>query len=171
MGTQQMMDQGYSPQPGGVLLSNVNYIPPGLEGNFKDPFSYNIIFAAITVGQTLTGSANINNDSYFVCTQQMMEIWDSATGNTTNTSPLLAPMTCRLLDSSSGKFKMDQPTPVANYFGTALQPKVFLYRSSLFMPGGQISMELTSGMAASQRVRVTFEGFKVYKVPDELPTM
>lgn len=171
MGTQAMMDQGYSPQPGGVLLSNVNYIPPGLEGQYKEPFSYNIIFAVITAGQQLTGTANIQNDSYFVCTQQMIEIWDSATGNTTNTAPALAPMLARILDSSSGKFQMDQPTPVANLFGTAQQPKVWLYRARLYLPGGQISMELTNGMATSQRVRVTFEGFKVYKVPDQLPMM
>lgn len=171
MGTAMMIDQGYSPQPGGVLLSNVNYIPPGLEGLYKDPFSYNIIFAAIGAGVAQTGTTQISNDSYFVCTQQMMEIWDSATGNTTNTLPQVAPMTCRISDSSSGKFMMDQPTPVANHFGTAQQPKVWLYRSRLYLPGGQISMELTNGMAASQRVRVTFEGFKVYKVPDQLPTM
>lgn len=166
-----MIDQGYSPQPGGVLLSNVNYIPPGLEGLYKDPFSYTIIFAAIGAGAQQTGTAQIQNDSYFVCTQQMIEIWDSATGNTTNTQPNLAPMLARTLDSSSGKFQQDQPTPVANMFGTAMQPKVWLYRARLYLPGGQISMELTNGMAASQRVRVTFEGFKVYKVPDELPTM
>lgn len=171
MGTQAMMDQGYSPQPGGVLLSNVNYIPPGLEDLYKEPFSYNVIFAAIAAGATTTGTANIQNDSFFVCTQQMAEIWDSATGNTTNTSPALAPMTARIMDSSSGKFQMDQPTPIANLFGTALQPKVWLYRSRLLLPGGQITVELTNGMAASQRVRLTFEGFKVYKVPDQLPTM
>lgn len=171
MGTQAMQDQGYAPQPGGVLLSNVNYIPPGLEGRYKEPFSYNIIFANIGAGVQQTGTTNIQNDSYFVCTQQMMEIWDQATGNTTNTAPVLAPMTARILDSSSGKFQMDQPTPVANLFGTAQQPKVWLYRARLYLPGGQISVELTNGMAAAQRVRITFEGFKVYKVPDELPMM
>lgn len=169
--TTPMIDQGYSPQPGGVLLSNVNYIPPGLEGLYKDPFSYTIIFATITAGQQLTGTAQIQNDAFFVCTQQMMEIWDSATGNTTRTDPAAAPMLARLMDSSSGKYQQDQPTPVANMFGTAEQPKVWLYRARLYLPGGQISMELTNGMATSQRVRVTFEGFKVYKVPDELPTM
>lgn len=171
MGTQAMVEQGYSPQPGGVLLSNVNYIAPGLEGLYKDPFAYNIIFPVVALNATVTGTANIQNDSYFVCTQQMIEIWDSATGNTTNTSPALAPMLFRILDSSTGKFQMDQPMPVANGFGTALQPKVWLYRSRIYMPGGQLSMELTSGMAASQRVRVTFEGFKVYKVPDVMASM
>jgi hypothetical protein len=171
MGAPMMMDQGYSPQPGGVLLSNVNYIPPGLESKYKEPFSYNIIFASIGAGVQQTGTANIQNDSYFVCTQQMMEIWDVATGNTTNTLPQAAPMLARILDSSSGKFQMDQPTPVANLFGTAQQPKVWLYRARLYLPGGQVTLELTNGMATAQRVRVTFEGFKVYKVPDELPMM
>jgi hypothetical protein len=171
MGTQAMQDQGYSPQPGAVLLSNVNYIPPGLEANYKEPFTYNVFFAAIANNVTLTGTANIQNDSWFVCTQQTAEIWDSATGNTTNTSPALAPMLFRISDSSSGKFQMDQPMPLANGFGTALQPKVWLYRSRVYMPGGQLQVELTNGMAASQRVRLSFEGFKVYKMPDVLPQM
>jgi len=171
MGTSAMMDQGYSPQPGGVLLSNVNYIPPGLEGAYKDPFSYTVTFAAIGAGVQQTGTANVQNDSFFVCTTQTVDIWDSATGNTTNTQPNVAPMLVRIADSSSGKFQMDQPTPIANLFGTAMQPKVWLYRARLYLPGGQIQVELTNGMATSQRVRMTFEGFKVYKVPDQLPTM
>ena len=166
-----MIDQGYAPQPGGVLLGNVAYIPPGLEDYYKDPFSYSVLFAAIGAGVTQTATAQIQNDSYFVVVKQTVDIWDSATGNTTNTQPNLAPMTVRIMDSSSGKFQMDQATPIANLFGTALQPAVYLYRARLYLPGGQISVELTNGMAASQRVRFTFDGFKVYKVPDQLPSM
>jgi len=177
MGT-SMRSQGYGPSSvsdfdpfAGARGNGVAFIPPGLEPYYKDPFSYNVIFNAIANAQTLTVSTNIQNDSFFVCTQQMAEIWDSATGNTTNLSPAVAAMTVRIMDSSSGKFQMDQPTPIANLFGTALNPKVWLYRARLYLPGGQISVELTNGMAASQRVRLTFEGFKVYKVPDQLPTM
>jgi len=170
-GIQDLQHQGAAPQPAGVLLGNVAYIPPGLEGFYKEPFSYNIIFNAINAGAVLTGTANVQNDSFFVCTEQTVDIWDSATGNTTNTQPNVAPMLVRVTDSSSGKFAMDQPTPIANYFGTALQPKVWLYRAKLWMPGGQIQLELTNGMAAPQRVRFTFTGFKVYKVPDSLVSM
>lgn len=162
---------GMAPQPGGVLLGNVAYMPPGFEGFYKEPFSYNIIFNAIGAATTLTGNTNIQNDSYFVCTQQMADIWDSATGNTTNTQPNVAPMLVRILDSSSGKANMDQVTPLSSQFGTASQPKVWLYRAKLYLPGGQIQCELTNNMAASQRVRLVFEGFKVYRVPDSLNTM
>lgn len=168
MSTNQMMDQGYAPQPGGVILGNVAFIPPGLEDNYKEPFSYNIVFNAIAQNQTLTGTANVQNDSYFVCTEQTLDIWDSATGATTNTNPAVAPMTCRLADSSSGKYQMDQPTPVGALFGTGQQPFVWLYRARIWMPGGQIQMELTNRMVASQTVRATFTGFKVYKVADQL---
>lgn len=168
MGTTAMQDQGYAPQPGNVLLSNVMYIPPGLEGLYKEPFSYNIIFNNIGAGAVQTGTTNVQNDSYFVCTQQMATVWDQATGNTTNTQPNLAPMRVRIQDSSSGKYNMDQPTPLANQFGTAELPKVWLYRAKLYMPGGQIQVELTNNMASSQQVILTFEGFKVYKVPDSL---
>jgi hypothetical protein len=166
-----MLDSGYAPPPGAVVLGNVNFIPPGLEQYYKEPFVYNAIFAAIGAGATQTVQVQIQNDSFFVVVSQQAEIWDSATGNTTNTQPTLAPMTVRISDSSSGKFLMDQPTPIGNIFGTATQPHVALYRAKLFLPGGQISVELTNGMAASQRVRLSFEGFKVFRVPDQLPTM
>lgn len=171
MSTQNMIDQGIAPQPGGVLLGNVAYIPPGLEGRYKEPFSYNIIFANIGNGAVQTGSTNVQNDSYFVATSQCVDIWDAATGNTTNTQPNVAPLLVRVTDSSSGKFSMDQPTPIANLFGTGISPFVWLYRAKLWMPGGQIQVELTNGMAAAQRVRFTFTGFKVYKVGDELVSM
>lgn len=171
MGAPAMMDQGYSPQPGGVLLSNVSYIPPGLEGYYKEPFTYNVFFANLVVNVQQTGSANIQNDSYFVCTQQMVEIWDAATGNTTSLAPTACAALFRIADSSSGKFNMDQPMPIANQFGTALAPKVWLYRAKLYMPGGQLQMEVTNQMAAAQRMRFSFEGFKVYKMPDELARM
>lgn len=171
MSTPDMIHQGAAPQPGGVLLGNVAYIPPGLENFFKDPFSYTVTFNPITQNQTLTQTANIQNDSYFVCVSQTMDIWDSATGNTTNTAPNVAPMTCRILDSSSGKTQMDQPVPVGGLFGTGIQPYVWLYRARIYMPGGQLQLELTSRMAASQIVRATFTGFKVYKVPDQLVSL
>jgi len=171
MGASNMVDQGYAPPPGAVILGNVNFIPPGLEQNYKESFTYNAIFAAIGAGVTQSVTVQIQNDSYFVITQQAAEIWDSATGNTTNTSPRLAPMTVQITDSSSGKNLMDQPTPLGNIFGTGEQPHVSLYRAKLFLPGGQITVTLANGMATSQRVRISFEGFKVYRVPDQLPTM
>jgi hypothetical protein len=155
----------------GVGGVNVNYIPPGLEPYFKDPFMYNVIFASVGAGVVATASVQIQNDSFFVCTQQMAEIWDAATGNTTNTDPKVAPMTVRIIDTSSGKFQMDQPTPIANSFGTAQLPKVWLYRAKTYMPGGQLTVEITNGMAAAQRIRLTFEGFKVFKVMDQLNIM
>ncbi len=166
-----MMDMGLAPPPGAALVGNVDYIPKGLEGLYKEPFSYNVIFNAIGAGVTQTGNANVQNDSYFVCIKYLAEIWDSATGNTTNTSPRLAPMLVKIIDSSSGKQQMDQATPLANLFGTAENPAVELYRARLYLPGGQIQVELTNGMAASQRVRLSFQGFKVYNVPDTIVTV
>lgn len=167
--TTGMIPQGYSPGPGAVLIGNVNFIPPGLEDAYKEPFSYSVVFANIGAGVTQTQTANVQNDSYFVSVKRLAEIWDQATGNTTNTLPQVAPMLVRILDTSSGKFSMDQPTPIANIFGTGMNPAVDLYRAKIYMPGGQISVELTNGMAAAQRVRITFEGFKVYqRIPDAL---
>lgn len=161
---------GMAPPPGMVYVGNVAFIPPGFEGVYKEPFCYSVIFPVITAGQILTATTNIQNDSYFVPVKQTVDVWDSATGNTTNTTPALAPMLVRILDTSSGKFSMDQPTPLANIFGTGSLPAVMLYRSKVYLPGGQISVELTNGMATSQRVRFTFEGFKVYpRIADDLP--
>lgn len=166
MGT-QMIPQGIAPQPGAALFSNVAYIPPGLEGLYKEPFTYNVLFNPIAAGAVVTGTTNIQNDSYFVATTALATIFDSATGRV-NTNPAIAPMYVRLADSSSGKYKMDQATPIAALFGTAEQPKVWLYRANIWMPGGQIQAELTNKMAADQIVYLSFDGFKVYNVPDQL---
>lgn len=170
MGISDLTGQGIAPMPGAVVLGNVNYIPPGLEQYYKESFTYNAVFSSIGSGVTQSVSVQIQNDSYFVVVAQMAEIFDAAT-LLVNTSPTIAPMTVRIQDSSSGKFLMDQATPIANVFGTGVQPHVSLYRSKLFLPGGQITVELFNGMSAAQRVRLSFEGFKVFRVPDQLPTM
>jgi hypothetical protein len=169
--TQPFLDQGLAPPPGAVLLGNVNFIPPGLEGYYKDPFVYSVVFSNIGAGVTQTQFTQIQNDSYFVVVAQQADIWDAATGNTTNLNPAVAPMTVRISDSSSGKFQMDQPVAIGSIFGIGTQPHVMLYRARLFLPGGQISVELSNRSGAAQTVRLAFEGFKCYKVPDELPTM
>lgn len=151
---------------------NPAYIPPGFDGYFRQPFTYNINFLAIASGATVTGTANIQNDSYFVVVEQMADIWDSATGNTTNTQPNAAPMLVQLVDTSSGRFQMDQATPIAALFGNAERPFVYLARAQVYRPGGQIQMTLTNNMAASQNVRCSFVGFKVYtNVPDDFSKM
>jgi hypothetical protein len=168
--TAGMIDQGYAPSPAFAFSSNVAFIPPGFEGLYKEPFSYTIVFNVITAGQTLTGTENVQNDSFFVVTAQMADIFDSATG-LVNTQPQVAPMLVRIADSSSGKFQMSQPTPISALFGTGMNPAVSLYRARVFMPGGQIQAELTNNMGASQRVRLVFHGFKVYKMADNLAQM
>jgi hypothetical protein len=167
----RLIDEGIAPPPGAPLLGNVAYMPPGFEGFYKEPFSYNVLFNPIAAAAVVIQQTQIQNDSYFVCTEQCATIWDSATQNTTNIQPNLASMLVRIADTSSGKYKMDQTTPLANLFGTAQQPFVWLYRASIYMPGGQIQVELTNQMAASQTVRLTFHGFKVYKVPDNMMQM
>ena len=167
MGSSVLDQRGMAPQPGAALLGNVAYIPPGLEGKFKRPFTYNAFFASIAQNATQTVTININNDSFFVCVQATADIWDQATGNTTNTAPNLAAMTVLIADSSSGQNQMDIATPVGALFGTALQPFVWLYRANLFFPGGTMQVTLTNRMAATQRVQLSFSGFKVYRQPDE----
>ena len=168
MGTNVMDNRGMAPPPGNVPIGNVAYIPPGLEPYFKRAFSYNILYNPINAGQTLPGSVQINNDSYFVIVQATADIWDAATGNTTNTSPDVAPMTVVILDSSSGQQMMDQATPIGSLFGTAKQPFVWQYRSNLLNPGGQLNVTLANRMGSNQRVTLTFSGFKVYPQPDQL---
>ncbi len=167
MSTPMMFDQaavvaGWNPQ----------YIPPGFDGYFRQPFIYNVNFLAAANGSVTTGTTNIQNDSYFVCVEQNADIWDSATGNTTHLSPDGAAMLVRIVDTSSGKFIVDQPTPIGNWFGTGLRPFVWLARAQVYRPGGQIQVELTQNMAASQNVRCSFIGFKVYyNVPDDFSKM
>lgn len=168
MGTAAMIDEGYAPGPGGVILGNVNFIPPGLEPLYKAPFSYVAYFDTIASGATKDVAINIENDSYFVTVSQTMDIWDAATGNTTRTDPVNAPMTVTLKDTSSGMYQMNQPAPVGSLFGTAEQPFVYLYRSRVYLPGGQLLVSLMNRMAAAQTVRAVFTGFKVYRQQDKI---
>lgn len=165
MGVNGMIDQGYAPSPGGALLGNVAYIPPGFEGKYLHPFTYTVTFASIGA-VTLTGSTNIQNSSFFIVTQQYADIWDAATGNTTQVQPLNYAAAVRVLDTSSGGFMMDNPVPFGSYFGTALQPFTWLYRARVYQPGGQIQVELASRVAGPNRVVLSFTGFKVFDMPD-----
>lgn len=168
MGTSVMAARGMAPPPGYANQGNVAYLPPGLEPFFKRAFTYNILYNPINAGATSVGSVQINNDSYFVIVQATADIWDAATGNTTNTSPDVAPMTVVVIDSSSGQQMMDQATPIGALFGTAKQPFVWQYRSNLMNPGGQLNVTLANRMASNQRVTLSFSGFKVYPQPDQL---
>jgi hypothetical protein len=173
--------QGIGPDPAGLAppgpyawggADQIGYIPPGFIGQYKEPFSYNVNFLGIAgLSGVIQGTTNVQNDSWFVCTSQTVVIVDSATHNTTFTAPNVAAMLVRVADSSSGKFMMDQQTPIANIFGTALQPFIWLWRARLYRPGGQIQVELQNNMAAAQDVRFTFTGFKCYAVPDSAAQM
>lgn len=163
-----MIDQGIAPPPGAPLIGNVAYIPPGLEGLYMQPFSYNIVFASIGAASgALTGQANVQNDSWFICVAQYADIWDAADGVSNQIQPINFAAVVRLLDTSAGSYMMDQPTPFSSYFGTAEQPFVWLYRSRIYMPGGQIQAELTVRSATLKRVQLTFTGFKVWDQPDQ----
>lgn len=160
-----MIPQGLAPPPAAPLLGNVAFIPPGFEGLYLKPFTYNVVFNGTVVGANV-GTANVQNDSYFVCTAQYADFWDNATGNTTQTLPQAYPGTVQVIDTSSGSFLMDQPVPISAYFGTAQQPYVWLYRAMVYMPGGQIQVTFTNRLAASQRAQFSFTGFKVYDMQD-----
>lgn len=171
MGISDMVHEGYAPSPGAAIAGNVAYIPPGFADFYKEPFTYNVIVNPATAGAVTPGQTQIQNDSYFVWTQGTVTIWDAATQRTTNIQPNLAPLLVRVFDSSSGKVMMDQPTPIGNVFGTGLNPVVFLYRAKIFQPGGQIQVEVTNQLAADQAVRMSFTGFKIYKVADSAAPM
>lgn len=162
------MGDGIAPPPGAPLLGNVNYMPPGFEGCFKQPFTYQVVFASIGAA-TQTQTVNVNNDSYFVVVAQTATVWDAATQATTRISPDLFPAFVTVLDTSSGQNAMNAGVPFGSYFGTAQQPFVWLYRSRLYMPGGQITITLQSLLATAQTVNLSFHGFKVFSWADEVP--
>lgn len=143
------------------LNPDVDYIPPGMKDLYKQPFTYTITF--LNIQNTLTvGSANVQNDSYFVCTHMMCDIWDTATHNTTNIAPNVAPATIRLIDTSSGKQLMDGPVPLGALFGTGSQPYVMFQRAYVYRRGGTITIEITPRFTAANDVRFALGGFKVF---------
>lgn len=150
---------------------NPAYIPPGFDGFYRQPFVYTVNFINIGAGGVVTGTANIQNDSYFVTVMQAADIKDNATG-LVDTQPNVAPMLVNLFDSSSGKTLSDQAVPISAWFGNVLAPYVWLARAQVYRPGGQIQVTLTNNMGAAQNVRLSFIGFKVYtNVPDDFSKM
>ncbi len=156
-----------------AFLTGMNpaYIPPGFDGKFRQPFVYTINFINIASAAVVVGTANIQNDSYFVVVKQTADIFDNATG-LTNIQPQVAPMLVSLFDSSSGKTLSDNPVPIGAWFGNVLAPYVWLARAQVYRPGGQIQATLTNNMAAAQNVRLGFIGFKVYpNIEDDFSKM
>lgn len=161
--------QGIAPPPGVTLASNVAYIPPGLEDCFKQPFSYVVQFPSIGA-TTQSVSTQINNDSYFVCTEQTASIWDADSQATTQILPGAFAAFATAYDTSSGKTAMSAPVPFSSLFGTGTLPYVWLYRAMIYKPGGQITVTLQSLVATAQTVTCVFTGFKVFDYADELAT-
>jgi hypothetical protein len=151
----------------GIDLDADGYLPPGFRGKYKEPFVYTVNFLPIAgASGVLSATTNINNDSWFACVAQTALIVDSATHNTTFTAPTVAAILISLGDSSSGKQMCDAPVHIALWFGTALQPFVWLRRARLYRGGGQIQVSAQNVMAASQDLRLAFIGFKIYAMPD-----
>lgn len=154
---------------------NGNYISPGVSQKddvvwFRQPFVYNVEFLNIINATTVQNTTNIQNDSFFVCTEQAASIFDHATG-LVNTSPIVAPMLVNLVDTSSGKFLSDRPVAIGNWFGTASLPFLWIARAQVYRPGGQLQATVTNNMAAAQDVRLSFIGFKIYNgIPDDSAT-
>lgn len=174
-----MTDQGYGPYPGGITpagpgdeQNGIAYIPPGFAEKYKEPFIYNVVANPLPASSGVVQfSTNVQNDSWFVCTAQTVNIVDAATQTTTFIAPNVAGILVRVADSSSGKFMVDSQTHIGNWFGTALQPFVWLWRARLYRPGGQIQVELQNLIAVAQTVRMSFIGFKCYNVLDSAAQM
>jgi len=152
-----------------------NYISPGVSEKdgvawYRQPFVYDVEFLNIVNATTVVNTANVQNDSFFVCVAQMASIFDHATG-LVNTDPAVAPMLVYLVDTSSGKYLSDKPVAIGNWFGTGERPFFWTARAQTYRPGGQIQAQLTNNMAAAQDVRLSFLGFKIYNgIPDDSAT-
>lgn len=138
-------------------------LPAWARNRAKDFFGYNVTFLPLAAGQTLTGTIAIQNDSDFFAIKANIFITDPANANPVD--PDSALLLALIKDSGSGRDLMDEPSPVASYFGTGQRPGYFpmpkiIRRASTLSTQVQ-NLDLANGF----NVRVSYLGFKVFDFP------
>lgn len=129
----------------------------------KDFFGYNVDFLPLAAGATATNTIAVQNDSDFMIVEANIFIGDDPL--TTITDPDNALLLVLIKDSGSGRDLMDQPAPVANYFGTAQRPGYLPY-PKVIRRASTLSTQLQNLDAVNaQNVRISYLGFKVFDFP------
>lgn len=103
---------------------NPALIPPGASGQqqfTEDFYTYAVTLAAITAGQTLNQTIQIQADSDF---QWIMASTSAnvASADEPWTDALIIPITVLMTDAGSGRLLMSIPVPVTGIAGTGKQP-------------------------------------------------
>lgn len=128
---------------------------------WRDPFSYNAIFASIAPGISANYNINIQQDADFLIQATMAEA-----RNTTGAVLVAVPNAVVLItDGGSGRQLMDTDVPIGNLFGNGQfpfvwpQPKVIAARSTLVIRVTNNDATLTMSF------KLTFAGVKLFQTP------
>ena len=123
-----------------------------------ESYMYTAVYNTLAAGPAVQTNININisNDSDFVILASTLVSY------TAGGVLLVAPdYSLLLLDTSSGRLLMDQPTHVGNITGTGQWP--FVYPEPyLLKGGGTLSCLMINNTAVAALVNLTFIGYKVF---------
>lgn len=125
-----------------------------------ESFVYNALFPVLPGPGQLAVNVNITNDSDFaICATNLISY--SAVG----VIVVLPDYYIQLLDTSSGRILLDQPSHVGNITGTGQLP-YFWPEPYLLKGGGTLTVTLINPTALAALVNVSFIGYKVFYLSD-----
>lgn len=140
----------------------ISRIPAKLRPYLKDFFAYSANFIPLAANATQTQQIQIQNDSYFIIVAASGVVTDVA--NTTQIT--FVPQLVQLKDTGSGREFFDTQVHYHNVYGTAEQPAVWAW-PRLLKAGSTFSVQHQDLEGQNRNVRVTFQGFKIFNIPDD----
>jgi hypothetical protein len=143
----------------------IGEIPPGLRKRLKDKFAYGLDFLPLAAATTTPLTINIEADSDFVIVsaQAIVTSTDNLTLQTFN--PLLVDMR----DTGSGRTFFNSARHFNTVFGTAEAPALWWrmgYVKRLRASSTLLVQLQNLDPANAFNVRLTFDGFKVFDIPE-----
>ena len=129
----------------------------------EDYFQYTIDFAALNSGTSQNDSIQIQADSEFKWLKSTYHADIANAAFVANTRPI-PNVTIQIVDTGSGRQLIDQPTPIANIFGTGELPfilpipRIFKARSSMAITVANFDA------AVNYNLRLAFIGTKIYRL-------
>lgn len=127
----------------------------------RDFFVYNAVFANLAAGASATYNLSINADSDFQV-EKLTYMADLSAAAETASGLVIPLVTVQIQDSGSGRYLMDQATPVPNLFGTGQipfvlkQPKIFVARANIVVTVANYSA------VTAYNLRLSFIGSKLF---------
>lgn len=143
----------------------IGEIPPGLRKRLKDKFAYGLDFLPLAANTTTPLTINIEADSDFIIVSAQAIVTDTLNTTLQTFNPILVDMR----DTGSGRTFFNSPRHFNTIFGTAEAPAYWWRMGYVkrLRASSTLLVQLQNLDAANAfNVRLTFDGFKVFDIPE-----